>query len=545
MRLLAALHRGLTRVLARVAVDLLEVVLGLIGRSERTVGLPLLPGLESFRWHAGRLRAWRTAERAAREVPAYRDLLKRDASRGRPEGLVRPGRLDALPVTDKQGYVSPHRIEELCRGGRLPRHGVVLDESSGSSGTPTSWARGRREREATAVLLRATFRRSTAVPAERATGGTAVDGSTDAALPSLVDDEPIVLNAFALGAWATGLTVTGALAPACRLKSVGPDRDKVVTTMLQLGPRYRFVVLGYPPFLKDVADDPRIDLGRYDVVAGFGGEGISENMRAYLLRHYRRVIGSYGASDLEINLAAETDLTIALRRELTVNASLRMALTGSVDGPLPMLFQYNPLDHVLETNAGGELLVTVARRVNLSPRIRYNIHDLGQVVRPRRLRTLLRENGASHLLGVAALDLPILLHGGRSDASVDFYGAVVTVDEIREALYAQEPLAAALRSFRLLQGETADGAPRLDLAVELQPGQVAADHDAVVLAAQVLGRVRSRNGDFDHACRIAAAGSLPELHLHTTGEGVFAEGGAALKHRYVGAGPTARERAAG
>jgi phenylacetate-CoA ligase len=100
------------------------------------------------------------------------------------------------------------------------------------------------------------------------------------------------------------MSVSAALAGTCRLKSVGPDRDKVVTTMLQLGPGYRYVVLGYPPFLKDVADDPRIDLTRYDVTAGFGGEGISENMRTYLLRRYRRVVGSYGASDLEINLAA-------------------------------------------------------------------------------------------------------------------------------------------------------------------------------------------------------------------------------------------------
>ncbi len=268
-------------------------------------------------------------------------------------------------------------------------------------------------------------------------------------------------------------------------------------------------------------------------MAGFGGEGISENMRTYLLGHYRRVVGSYGASDLEINIAAETDLTIALRRELVVNPELRTALTGTADGPLPMVFQYNPLDYVLETNPEGELLVTVARQANLSPRVRYDIHDLGRVLRMPRLRRLLVQHGASHLLGVPALDLPVLLHGGRSDASVDFYGAVVTVDEVRKALYAQVSLATAMRSFRLLRTETPDAAVRLTLAVELQPGQVVTDQDERALTGAVLAEVRRRNGDLDNACRCAAPGALPTVQVVAAGEGVFAGSTATLKHRYV------------
>ena len=517
------------RLLARLAVDLLELVLSLLGRSERLVVLPLAPGLEALRWHGGRLRARRTAQTAAREVPAYRDLV---AATG-PSGLVGPvgpvglaGRsglplLDRLPVTDKKGYVADVRIERLCRGGRLPARGLVLDESSGSSGTPTSWARGSAERRATSVLLRATFRRSTATPARPGTAG------------GLVDDVPVVLNAFSLGAWATGMSVSSALAGTCRLKSVGPDRDKVVTTMLQLGPGYRYVVLGYPPFLKDVADDPRIDLSRYDVTAGFGGEGISENMRTYLLRSFRRVVGSYGASDLEINIAAETDMTVALRRRMAADPALRLAVTGRADGPLPMVFQYNPLDYVLETTADGELLVTVARRASLSPRVRYNIHDLGRVVRVPQLRAVLAAHGAEDLLD-GALDLPVLLHAGRSDASVDFYGAVVTVDEVREALYAQEPLACAMRSFRLVRHEDADAATALVVAVELQPGELTSDHDAGSLAAAVLARLRRRNADLDNACK-GAGGALPTLQVHAAGTGPFAGDEALLKHRYVAA----------
>lgn len=236
-----------------------------------------------------------------------------------------------------------------------------------------------------------------------------------------------------------------ALADICTLKSTGPDCSKVIDTIQAFGPGYDFVVLGYPPFLQDLADDPRVDLSEYRVVAGYGREGISENMRAYLLHSFDRVVGSYGASDLEINLAAETDLTTALRRELRVNRGLREELTRAESGVLPMVFQYNPLEYVIESNGRGELLVTICRASNLSPRIRYNIHDVGHVLRFRDLLPALRRWDAEDVLRYRALDLPLLFHYGRPDLSVDYYGAVVTPDGVREALYDDGTPEASLR----------------------------------------------------------------------------------------------------
>ena len=45
-------------------------------------------------------------------------------------------------------------------------------------------------------------------------------------------------------------------------------------------------------------------------------------MRAYLLRVFRRVIGSYGASDLAVNMAIETELWIRLRQAILVDERL-------------------------------------------------------------------------------------------------------------------------------------------------------------------------------------------------------------------------------
>ena len=47
--------------------------------------------------------------------------------------------------------------------------------------------------------------------------------------------------------------------------------------------------------MPSLADDARIDWPAYTVDAGYGGEGISESLRSYLLTKFKRVVGSYGA----------------------------------------------------------------------------------------------------------------------------------------------------------------------------------------------------------------------------------------------------------
>ena len=88
---------------------------------------------------------------------------------------------------------------------------------------------------------------------------------------------------------------------------------------------------------------------------------MSEALRSYLERSFRRVYSSFGASDLEINIAAENELTIAVRRLLAKRPDLARALGLPEQPTLPMVFQYNPLDYLVETTAGGELVITVNR----------------------------------------------------------------------------------------------------------------------------------------------------------------------------------------
>ncbi|GMA34095.1 hypothetical protein [Demequina litorisediminis] len=131
-----------------------------------------------------------------------------------------------------------------------------------------------------------------------------------------------MLNCFSLGAWATGMNVSSSLTEITMIKSIGPDRDKVIHTMREFGPDYTYIITAYPPFLKALFDDDRLDWSQYDIVTAFGGEGISESMRAIICEHAAAAFGSYGASDLEINIAIETDFTVALRQAIAASPEL-------------------------------------------------------------------------------------------------------------------------------------------------------------------------------------------------------------------------------
>lgn len=473
-------------------------------RSGMALRMVLRPGHEASRWRIGAWQAWGAYELARREVPAYRDFLVRH---GDPEVPFRgwlPD-LSVVPATDKASYVKAYSIEQRCKGGAIPGKGVMVDESSGTSGMPNNWVRGRAERDAVTRILQLAMRHQ-------------------------FGKGPLfVVNAFALGPWATGMNVSMSVVDIAILKSTGPDLQKIANTLRLFGPSYRYVVMGYPPFLKALADMD-LDWSQYDVTAIFGGEGLSEGARGYLLQRFRGVYGSYGASDLEINLAAENDYTIALRRLLEAEPRLRERIARP--GPLPMVFQYNPLDTYIETTEEGELVVTLTRPSNIAPKVRYNIHDLGHVVRVPQLLAALRELGLEGRLPPLPSELPLLFHYGRSDQAVAYYGCKLAPADVEQALFRTPGLSERAASFALLVAEDARGDKRLTIAVELRPdAQAPADLESTRTA--LLASLAAVNQDFRESIRMVPAGLEPQVAFHAAGTGPFEGHDVRLKRRYI------------
>ena len=412
------------------------------------------------------------------------------------------------PETSKARYVLDHPMTERCLNGMLPGPGSVIDESSGSTGRPFHWVRGPRERlesqRFVAHYCRFMF------------GGQGL----------------VTLNAFSQGAWATGLSMGLAANRLGMVKNTGPEVDKLIEAMRLLGPSQRYLIAGYPPFLKRFLDEAKAQgfaLGQYQLLGMVGGEGMSEGLRSYLLAGgFSAVYSGYGASDLEIGVAGETCQSVALRQLALSHPGLRQRLFGD-DPRLPMVFQYNPTAHYLEANASGELLCTILRPSLIQPRIRYNVGDKGGVASFAQVQAALAAEGFSmeRLAPEAALlKLPFVWVHGRSDHTVSVMGANLYPEDVEQALYGEPELAQLAQSFCLGLTEV-QGDPRPLVALELsapeQPGL--ADRAARAL----LKGLCHANPDYRQAFQENPAAMLPVVQLWGIGQGPFSQDAGRIK----------------
>ena len=217
---------GISSALIRLALPAIGLGLKLASHDYGTMRWTLERTPPSVTDRLSRERALDTARQAARRVPAYRQLLEEHAfDPSRIRGLA------DLPETDKASYVDRWSLADRCVDGRIPLRGTTIDESSGSTGTPYNWVRGAEERRHVRRMI-SFFARYT------------------------FGDRPlVVLNAFSMGAWATGMTTAIALEGNGLVKATGPQVDKILGTMRQLGTGYRYLIVGYPPFVKLLLDE--------------------------------------------------------------------------------------------------------------------------------------------------------------------------------------------------------------------------------------------------------------------------------------------------
>jgi phenylacetate-CoA ligase len=447
------------------------------------------------------------------DVPAYRDFVRRS-------GAAAPERLTEFPETNKRNYASVYDEASRCQEGKLHRAGVVVDESSGSTGKPYNWVRGPRE-------LKAIYRNAA--------------GYIRLVFPG---DRLFVINAYSMGAWATGTTTGAAMTRIAMVKNTGPDLEKIVDTLTHFGPGYDYIVAAYPPFLKhlrDRLDAIGFDWPAYRIRGMVGGEGMTEALRDYLEQRFEEVRSGYGASDLTIGMGAETGFTVWLRKRLAIDPELRRELLGATEQRLPMIFHYNPLETYLEINARGELLCTINTKSCLQPKLRYNIGDEAELHSYPKVTEIVRrdpERWADCRRATAdeKMSLPLLFLYGRADSTISYMGANLYPQDVEYGLYEGNPHAADIARFCLTLVELPDLESRPVVNIELRDG---AELDAATEAELA---ATCRQGVLDHLARVSRdfAESLREdpaaadlrVRIFAAGTGPF-QGRSTLKNVYL------------
>ena len=131
------------------------------------------------------------------------------------------------------------------------------------------------------------------------------------------------------------------------------------------------------------------------------------------------------------------------------------------------------------------------------------------------------------------LNLPFLFHYGRSDMSINYFGAKVTPEGIRQALNAIPELSPHLQSFQGFNAENKHKDTLMVICVELARGAPVDTFNAKDLANQFSEELGKLNGDFYKMLSTAKEHLRPEIRLYEHETGPFAGGHKKIKHSYV------------
>jgi phenylacetate-CoA ligase len=300
------------------------------------------------------------------------------------------------------------------------------------------------------------------------------------------------------------------------------------------------VLLGYPPFVKDVIDTGTaagLDWARYAIKLVLAGEVFSEEWRdlvgrrAGLTSPYYDSASLYGTADAGV-LGTETPLSVCIRRFLAARPEAAGELFG--EARLPTLVQYDPGNRFFETH-DGTLLFSGDNGV---PLIRYHIADEGGLVGYQDMLAFCGRHGFDPVaeLGRSAgagargvRPLPFVYVFGRSYFTVSYFGANVYPENVAVGLEQPAVSGWVTGKFVLEVAGDADANPHLHVTVELAPGEAGDAARERVLAESIRAQLQRLNSEFAHY--VPASHQLPNVTLRPAGDpGYFPAG---VKHRYT------------
>lgn len=456
----------------------------------------------------------------ATTVPAYQVFLR--------EHGVDPASIQVfedfqkLPLITKENYLLRHPLAHLCRNGQLETCDIIA-ASSGSTGKPTFWPRSLADEFQIARRFEQIFHDSFQADTRRT----------------------LAVICFTLGTWVGGVYTMNC----CRhlaskgypitVITPGNHKEEIFRVVQELGPAFEQVVLlGYPPFLKDVIDSGiarGVAWQHYQIKLVFAGEVFSEEWRSLVGQRvgsqnsYYDSASLYGTADAGV-LGNETPLSICIRRFLASCPEAARALFG--ESRLPTLVQYDPCSRFFEVDQNGTLLFSGDNGI---PLVRYHISDTGGLIAYDRMLKFLADWGFDPLLtlqdqGTRGMwALPFVYVFGRSNFTVSYFGANIYPENVTVGLEQPDIQAWVTGKFVLQVQEDRDQNRYLFVVVELAPDMEASELKRQAIATSIQSHLLRLNSEF--ANYVPAKYQMPQVMLAPTGDPEYFPVG--VKHRYT------------
>lgn len=459
----------------------------------------------------------------AESVPGYQLFLKDQGID--PAQIQDFPAFQTLPLTTKGNYLQQHSLAQLCRNGKLETCDFIA-VSSGSTGQPTFWTRSVLDELQIATRFEQIFHDSFYADRRRT----------------------LAVICFALGTWVGGMYT----ANCCRhlaskgypitVITPGNNKTEILRVVQALGNQFEQVVLlGYPPFLKDVIDSgiaAGIDWQPYHVKLVMAGEVFSEEWRSLVGER----LGStnfcydsaslYGTADAGV-LGNETSLSISIRRWLATHPDVARELFG--ESRLPTLVQYDPLSRFFEVQ-DRTLLFSGNNGI---PLIRYHISDTGGIVPYETLLQFLSDRGFDPIAALKSTSsnpetrgirpLPFVYIFGRSHFVVSYFGANLYPENVTVGLE-QLPICDWVTGKFVMQvQEDVDRNKKLVIVIELAPEVNPTEEMQKTIANSIQHHLKRLNSEF--ANYVPEPYQTPDIMLKAIGDSEYFPIG--VKHRYT------------
>jgi phenylacetate-CoA ligase len=317
----------------------------------------------------------------------------------------------------------------------------------------------------------------------------------------------------------------------------GNNKAEILRVIPELAPHCdQTVLLGYPPFVKDVIDTgiaAGLDWTRYSVKLVLAGEVFSEEWRDLVGRRAGMrspcydSASLYGTADAGV-LGTETPLSVCIRRFLAARPEAAGELFG--EARLPTLVQYDPGSRFFEVR-DGTLLFSADNGI---PLLRYHIADEGGLIGYQDMLAFCGRHGFDPVaeLGPGARGVrpqPFAWVFGRSHFTVSYFGANVYPENVTVGLEQPAVSGWVTGKFVLEVAGDADGNPHLSVTVELAPGEAGDAAREHMLAESIRDQLQRLNSEFAHY--VPAGYQLPKVTLRPAGDPEYFPVG--VKHRYT------------